>query len=136
MSEILLVEDDKLQGKTTKGYLESSGYKVIWVEDGKSAIRTVKTRDIDLVVLDFILPDMNGNEVCRWLKLNQDTKGIPIIMLTAQSSPDMSDSERATGASWKETKQCDKIGGWNIRNIEHQRFGNLDTGWDERGECF
>ena len=86
MSEILLVEDDKLQGKTTKGYLESSGYKVIWVEDGKSAIRTVKTRDIDLVVLDFILPDMNGNEVCRWLKLNQDTKGIPIIMLTAQSS--------------------------------------------------
>ena len=86
MSEILLVEDDKLQGKTTKGYLESSGYKVIWVEDGKSAIKTVKTRDIDLVVLDFILPDMNGNEVCRWLKLNQDTKGIPIIMLTAQSS--------------------------------------------------
>jgi two-component system, cell cycle response regulator len=86
MSEILLVEDDKLQGKTTRDYLESSGYKVIWVEDGKSAIKTVKTRDIDLIVLDFILPDMNGNEVCRWLKLNQDTKGIPIIMLTAQSS--------------------------------------------------
>jgi len=86
MPEILLVEDDKLQGKTTKIYLESSGYKVIWVEDGKSAIKAMKTRDIDLVVLDFILPDMNGNEVCRWLKLNQDTKGIPIIMLTAQSS--------------------------------------------------
>ena len=86
MPEILLVEDDKLQGKTTKDYLESSGYKVIWVEDGKSAIKTVKSRDIDLIVLDFILPDMNGNEVCRWLKLNQDTKGIPIIMLTAQSS--------------------------------------------------
>lgn len=86
MPEILLVEDDKLQGKTTKDYLESSGYKVIWVEDGKSAIKTVKTRDIDLIVLDFILPDMNGNEVCRWLKLNQETKGIPIMMLTAQSS--------------------------------------------------
>jgi diguanylate cyclase (GGDEF)-like protein len=86
MPEILLVEDDKLQGKTTKDYLESCGYKVIWMENGKSAIRTVKTRDIDLIVLDFILPDMNGNEVCRWLKLNQDTKGIPIVMLTAQSS--------------------------------------------------
>jgi diguanylate cyclase (GGDEF)-like protein len=86
MPEILLVEDDKLQGKTTKDYLESSGYKVIWVENGKSAIKAVKTRDIDLIVLDFILPDMNGNEVCRWLKLNQDTKGIPIVMLTAQSS--------------------------------------------------
>ncbi len=60
--------------------------RVIWVEDGKSAIKSVKTQEIDLVVLDLILPDMNGNEVCRWLKLNQDTRGIPIIMLTAQGS--------------------------------------------------
>jgi two-component system, cell cycle response regulator len=85
-SNILLVEDDKIQGKATKDYLDSAGYKVVWVEDGKSAIKAVKTQGTDLVVLDFVLPDMNGNEVCRWLKLNQDTKGIPIIMLTAKSS--------------------------------------------------
>ncbi|HMK50755.1 MAG TPA: diguanylate cyclase [Thermodesulfovibrionales bacterium] len=85
-SKILLVEDDKVQGKATKNYLETSGYEVIFVEDGKSAIKAVKTQEIDLVVLDLILPDMNGNEVCRWLKLNQDTRGIPIIMLTAQGS--------------------------------------------------
>ena len=84
--KILLVEDDKVQGLTTKQYLESCGYAVTWVEDGKSAIKTVKTQDIDLVVLDLILPDMSGNEVCRWLKLNQDTRGIPIIMLTAKGS--------------------------------------------------
>jgi diguanylate cyclase (GGDEF)-like protein len=85
-STILLVEDDKIQGKVTKDYLESTGYTVVWVEDGKSAIKAVKTRDIDLVVLDLVLPDINGNEVCRWLKLNQDTRGLPIIMLTAKSS--------------------------------------------------
>ena len=85
-STILLVEDDKVQGNAAKNYLETSGYEVIWVEDGKSAIKSVKTQEIDLVVLDLILPDMNGNEVCRWLKLNQDTRGIPIIMLTAQGS--------------------------------------------------
>lgn len=85
-STILLVEDDKLQGELTKDYLESTGYKVVWAEDGKSAIKAVKTQDIDLIVLDFVLPDINGNEVCRWLKLNQDTRGLPIIMLTAKSS--------------------------------------------------
>ncbi|MFA6056116.1 MAG: diguanylate cyclase [Thermodesulfovibrionales bacterium] len=85
-STILLVEDDKIQGKLTKDYLESTGYKVVWAEDGKSAIKIVKTQDIDLIVLDLVLPDINGNEVCRWLKLNQDTRGLPIIMLTAKSS--------------------------------------------------
>jgi two-component system, cell cycle response regulator len=85
-STVLLVEDDKIQGKATKDYLESAGYKVVWAEDGKSAIKVVKTQGPDLVVLDLVLPDMNGNEVCRWLKLNQDTRGIPIIMLTAKSS--------------------------------------------------
>lgn len=85
-STILLVEDDKIQGKATKDYLESAGYKVVWAEDGTSAIKAVKTQYIDLVVLDLVLPDMNGNEVCRWLKLNRDTRGLPIIMLTAKSS--------------------------------------------------
>ena len=85
-STILLVEDDKIQGKATKDYLESTGYKVVWAEDGKSAIKAVKTKAIDLIVLDLVLPDINGNEVCRWLKLNQDTRGLPIIMLTAKSS--------------------------------------------------
>lgn len=85
-STILLVEDDKMQGKATKAYLESASYNVVWVEDGKSAIKAVKTRGIDLIVLDLVLPDMNGNEVCRWLKLSQDTRGLPIIMLTAKSS--------------------------------------------------
>ncbi len=85
-TKILLVEDDKIQAKVTKDSLESIGHEVILAEDGKSAIRIAKTDNVDLILLDLVLPDITGNEVCRWLKLNQDTKGIPIIMLTVKSS--------------------------------------------------
>jgi len=85
-AKILLVEDDKIQAGVTKDYLEANGYEVICVRDGKSAIKMAKTQHVDLILLDLILPDINGNEVARWLKLNEDTKGIPIIVLTVKSS--------------------------------------------------
>ncbi|MEW6585602.1 MAG: diguanylate cyclase [Nitrospirota bacterium] len=83
---ILLVEDDKLQAEVTKTHLESVGYEVFLAADGKSAIKSAKTDSLDAIILDLILPDMNGNEVSRWLKANEETRGIPIIMLTAQGS--------------------------------------------------
>jgi two-component system, cell cycle response regulator len=83
---ILLVEDDKIQAAVAKDFLEDTGYKVIYVRDGKSAIRMAKTQDVDLILLDLILPDVDGNEVARWLKLNDDTKGIPIIVLTVKGT--------------------------------------------------
>jgi len=83
-AKILLVEDSKSQAKLAGDFLEKSGYEVIWVENGKSAIKTAKTQRIDIILLDLVLPDMSGNEVCRWLKLQEDTKGIPIIMLTVK----------------------------------------------------
>jgi diguanylate cyclase (GGDEF)-like protein len=85
-ARILLVEDSKSQAKVTKDFLEKNGYEVDWVEDGKSAIMKVRTQPVDIVLLDFVLPDINGHEVCRWLKLNEHTKGIPIIMITTRSS--------------------------------------------------
>ena len=85
-TKILLVEDDKVQAKVTKGSLESIGYEVIPAEDGKSAIKIVKTQHVDIILLDLVLPDMDGNEVCRWLKLDKDAKSIPIIMLTVKNS--------------------------------------------------
>ncbi len=83
---ILLVEDDPVQAKVTFDYLEKQGYHAILARDGKSAIKIVKTEPVDVILLDLVLPDIDGNEVCRWLKLNHDTKGIPIIMLTVKSS--------------------------------------------------
>jgi two-component system, cell cycle response regulator len=85
-SKILLVEDDKLQAKTTIEYLEKAGHEILWVENGISAIKSAKTRSFDLIVLDLVLPDLDGHEVCRWLKHTKDTQDIPIIILSAKGT--------------------------------------------------
>ncbi len=83
---VLLVEDDKLQATIIREFLEKKGYHVISVEDGMSAFKVAKTERLDIIILDRILPDIEGSEVCRWLKLDQATRGIPIIMLTEKGS--------------------------------------------------
>ncbi len=74
-------------------YLETSRYEVVWAENGKSAIKMAKTQKVDLILLDLVLPYLSGNEVARWLKLNEDTRSIPIIILTVKSST----KEKVTG---------------------------------------
>lgn len=85
-AKILLVEDDRVQAQFVREFLEKKGYEVVWAENGASAIKIAKTVAVDLILLDLILPDISGHEVCRWLRLNQDTKGIPIIMLTVKTN--------------------------------------------------
>lgn len=85
-ARVLLVEDSESQAGLTRSFLEKHAYEVTWARDGLSAIKAVKTSVVDIIILDLLLPDMSGNEVCRWLKLNADTKGIPIIMLTVKDS--------------------------------------------------
>ena len=87
-ASILLVEDNKMQADIIRAFLEKNGYDVSWVEDGMSAFKAARTQKVDIVLLDLVLPDIDGNEVCRWLKLDQSTRGIPIIMLTAKHSVD------------------------------------------------
>lgn len=83
---ILLVEDNKGQANIISNYLTKNGYEVMTVEDGISAFKTAKTETIDLILLDRVLPDMDGSEVCRWLKLDHKTRSIPVIMLTIKSA--------------------------------------------------
>jgi two-component system cell cycle response regulator len=85
-AKILYIEDSEAQGIVTKNFLEKSGYEVIWVRDGMSVFRAAKTQPVDVILLDRILPDMDGNRVCGWLKQDEATRGIPIIMLTAMDS--------------------------------------------------
>jgi len=85
-ANILFVEDSETQGAETKRFLEKCGYAVVWVLEGMPALRIVKTQAIDIILIDCILPDIDGTKVCTWLKQDEDTKGIPIIMLTAKST--------------------------------------------------
>ena len=85
MSKVLIVEDEANIRQLVKYNLEKESYQVIEAEDGVQGLRLAKTEKPDLVLLDLMLPQMDGLEVCRSLKGNQATAALPIIMLTAKS---------------------------------------------------
>src|SRR5271167_4429089 len=80
-STILLVDDDEAVRKVLSFPLERDGYSVIQAADGEEALRRFDERPIDLVVLDLMLPKLDGLEVCRQLRARSS---VPIIMLTAR----------------------------------------------------
>jgi diguanylate cyclase (GGDEF)-like protein len=82
---ILVVEDDVSLRTILKMQLERAGYAVRAAEDGEQALRAVAEEVPDLVLLDVMMPGMNGYEVCQALKSDITTANIPVIMLTARS---------------------------------------------------
>ena len=85
MSKVLIVEDEANIRQLVKYNLEKESYQVLEAEDGLQGLRLAKAEKPDLVLLDLMLPQMDGLEVCRSLKGNQATSALPIIMLTAKS---------------------------------------------------
>lgn len=79
--KILVVDDEKKIVDIVKAYLEREGYKVLVAYEGKSALELAKLQLPDLIVLDLMLPEISGWDVCRTLRKDSD---IPIIMLTAR----------------------------------------------------
>lgn len=80
MARVLLVDDDLTVREVVGSYLRSGGHDVIEVGDGESALESVAARRPEIVVLDLMLPGIDGLEVCR--RLRRDTT-VPIVMLTA-----------------------------------------------------
>ncbi|KYZ78253.1 ArsR family transcriptional regulator [Anaerosporomusa subterranea] len=83
--KILIVDDELSIRELIKFNLEKAGFSVLECGDGAEALQLVKTQKPELLVLDLMLPGLDGIEVCRNLKSHRDTSGIPIIMLTAKS---------------------------------------------------
>jgi len=82
---VLIVEDEMAQREVLGYNLEADGFRVIKAEDGEEALLLVAEEMPDIVVLDWMMPNLSGIEVCRRLKSRPDTRGIPIIMLSARS---------------------------------------------------
>jgi DNA-binding response OmpR family regulator len=81
MSQLILVVDDEPKvARLARDYLEKNGFRVITAADGQSALTTARRDKPDLIILDLMLPGMDGREVCRILRRDSD---VPIIMLTA-----------------------------------------------------
>ncbi|MFB2921265.1 EAL domain-containing protein [Aerosakkonema funiforme] len=82
---ILIVDDNRTNLKLLFGFLKESGYKILVAINGKNALEKLQYINPDLILLDIRMPDMDGFEVCRYLKANPGTKEIPVIFLTALS---------------------------------------------------
>jgi DNA-binding response OmpR family regulator len=81
MKKILVVDDEKKIVEIVKAYLERDGYQVLAAYDGKAALEIARQHRPDLLILDLMLPEISGLDVCRALRKESD---IPIIMLTAK----------------------------------------------------
>lgn len=85
MSEILVVEDSPTQQQIISELLKKLGFKFTIVQDGVEALEHVQKFNPDLVVLDIVMPRMNGYEVCRRLKSDPKTKNVPVILCSTKA---------------------------------------------------
>src|SRR5262249_34110478 len=90
---VLVVEDDRDIADLVGRYLEKAGFATDLVSSGRDALARLADHLPDLIVLDLMLPHVDGLEICRSVRTNQRTAAIPIIMLTARSE----ESERIVG---------------------------------------
>ncbi len=86
--KILIVDDDEDVICSVTSLLEYKGYQVISVRDGDFAIHKVFENKPDLIIMDVMMPRMNGYDVCRTLKVGNSTRSIPVIIVTAKHSGD------------------------------------------------
>lgn len=85
MNKILLVDDEKDIITLVSSRLKTAGYEVVTAVDGFEALAKAKSEKPDLIILDLMLPKMDGYQVCRLLKFDSTTAQIPIIMFTARA---------------------------------------------------
>ncbi|NLU10165.1 MAG: response regulator transcription factor [Tepidanaerobacter acetatoxydans] len=83
--KILVVDDEVNILELLEFNLENAGFDVLTCDNGEDALKLAKTNNLDLIILDLMLPGLDGFEVCKLLKKDEDTYDIPIIMLTAKS---------------------------------------------------
>ena len=82
MAKILIVEDDEKIAWLEKDYLESNGYETDIIDDGRKVIPVLQEKNYDLVLLDLMLPGLDGYAICRKIR---DEIDIPILMVTARA---------------------------------------------------
>jgi len=86
MTKILVIDDEPDAVELVEFNLRSAGYEVVTAADGAEALKKARAHSPDLVVLDVMLPEVDGLEVCKILRRDPATSGIPLIMLTAKAA--------------------------------------------------
>lgn len=104
MKNILIVEDCEDHLQIIRLILEQQNYGILTAGNGKEGLLSAQTNLPNLILLDVMLPEMNGYEVCKVLKGDDATKKIPIIMLSVRSSPEDIETGLKAGANEYMTK--------------------------------
>ena len=102
--KILVVEDEETLLELESILLTVKGYEVEGVMDGQAALEAVAVMKPDLVLLDIMLPKIDGFEVCRRVKANEGTQHIPVILLTGKKDKEAFAMGEEAGADWFLTK--------------------------------
>jgi two-component system cell cycle response regulator DivK len=114
LPKILVVEDDQDNREMVIKVLKHNGYRVIEAVDGQEAVKKAKEENPDLILLDIYLPKMDGYEVTRTLKGDEDLQYIPIIALTAHAMKGDREEALAIGCDGYITKPI------NVRELPKQ----------------
>jgi two-component system alkaline phosphatase synthesis response regulator PhoP len=109
MAKILVVDDEPIVHRLLQHHLERAGYEMIGASNGKEALQLANSESPQLIVMDVMMAEMDGLTALRSLKKEEDTKGIPVIMITANSHYVTQQESEAAGASLFLTKPFSPI---------------------------
>jgi DNA-binding response OmpR family regulator len=98
MDRILVIQDSPSVNAMLKFRLESGGFSVETVETGEEGIEKTKAHQYQLILLDYNLPGINGSQVCRILKEEDNTRNIPIVFMSAKDEDKLSQITKEAGA--------------------------------------
>jgi CheY-like chemotaxis protein len=98
--KILLADDEMVLRFLLTETLSDEGYEITEVEDGKEAVDRLEKETFDLVILDYMMPELTGVEVCEWLRnTDQANRNIPVILLTAKALEKDREKAKAAGVT-------------------------------------
>lgn len=97
MRTILIIDDEEDIIELTKMAFEARGYHVLKAYDGKSGLKIAQNQNPDLILLDIMMPGIDGIKVCQLIKANTQTKKIPVLMLSAKAQPSDIESGKRAG---------------------------------------
>lgn len=108
---VLVVDDDQDFGRLVRELLVRNGYTVTVVASGKACLETARLERPDLILLDIMMPGMDGYDVCQELRKDEGLHKVPIVILTALEDPKLNQKAFAAGAKLCMTKpfQPDKL---------------------------
>jgi twitching motility two-component system response regulator PilG len=101
---VLVIEDDPRSVKLMELVLNSQGYQVVVARNGEEGLAAARGRRFDIILLDLMLPEVDGFEVLRQLRMDPDLAGVPVVITSARARPTTREEAQELGADFYLTK--------------------------------